>query len=176
MKKKLFLVLCSCFAGALALSSCGGGGGMDPNLTPSELLRYFANGNFEIVFHGDNTVVVTGQGSYSLAINEPQTVEMQGVSVLCKSKDATADATADFTINLDADGVPMSMLIAFSDLSTAQGEDETDLLPVSDQVKATMTPRNAAHPFQVNTTGSTDFNNGNTGITYSILYAGRQQL
>ena len=175
MKKKLFLVLCSCFAGALALSSCGGGGGMDADLTPSELLRYFANGNFEIVYRGNNTVIVTGQGSFPLVQNDAQSVEVQGVSVLCRSKDATASATADFKIDL-TNGVPQTMQVSFSDLSTQQGDDVQNLLPVESQVKVTMRPGNPARPFQVRTTGKADFEGGARDVTYAILYAGAQQL
>ena len=148
---------------------------MDENLTPSELLRYFANGNFEIVYRGKNTVIVTGKGSYGFVSNDAGSVEVQGVLVHCRSnsKSAAAYATADFKIELN-DGVPRTMQVSFSDLETTA--DEEALLPVQAQVKVTMRPGNPARPFQVRTTGKADFEGGERDVTYAILYAGTQQL
>ena len=146
---------------------------MDANLTPSELLRYFTNGNFEIVYYGDNTVIVTGQGSYALPVNNAGSVEVLGVSVQCQSKNATANATANFKIELN-DGVPRTMQVSFGDLETTA--DEEALLPVGAAVKVTMRPGNPARPFQVRTTGKADFDGGEQGVDYAILYAGSQRL
>lgn len=182
MKKKLFLVLCSCFAGALALSSCGGGGGMDENLTPPELLRHFVNGNFEIVYYGDpNTVVVTGRGHVNLVKNNPGSVTVDGVPVECRAASGSANGTACYTIQLDGDGVPMQMTVYVTDYRMTNG-DEEDLLPVGKSVTATMHSEDAAHPFQVRTAGTADFDPGDTGaeasvgIRYNILRAGTHRF
>ncbi|MGN0821029.1 MAG: hypothetical protein ACI4OX_04540, partial [Akkermansia sp.] len=164
MKKKLFLVLCSCFAGALALSSCGGGGGMDADLSPSELLRYFVNGAFEIRYYGNpNSISVTGQGGYDPSTNTGQTLTVVGVPVICRSlmtTNTSMSCYAEYTINLDATGVPQTMVVKFSSVSANDGNDGTMLLPVGKEVTVTMTPDDAMHPFQVNTRGKADFDPG----------------
>lgn len=180
MKKKLFLVLCSCFAGALALSSCGGGG-MDANLTPPELLRYFVNGGFQIRYEGEpSSVAVTSVGIYDIVQTNERTLQVVGVSVLCRSltTNSTASGRAEYVMNLDPTGVPQTMVIKFSGVSAADGNDGTMLLPVGAPVTVTMTPNDVTRAFQVNTTGKADFDPGaadgenSTGITYSILRAG----
>lgn len=181
MKKKLFLVLCSCFAGALALSSCGGGGGMDAYLTPPELLRYFVNGAFQIRYYGNpESISVTSNGGVDVSKINERTLTVVGVPVTCRSliSSSSMSGIAEYTINLDPTGVPQTMVVKFSSISANDGNDGTMLLPVGKEVTVTMTPDDTTHPFQVNTIGKAGFEPGavegnpSTGIRYSILRAG----
>ena len=141
----------------------------------SELLRPFVNGNFDIIYRGDSTVTVTGQSQYALAFNEPLRVAVHGVPVVCKTSTASVRAMASYTMILNDRGVPQSMTVDFSDLDAQNEQQATALLPVGESVKATMTPTNATHPFEVGTDGTTNFTGGNNprnGIPYNIVRTG----
>lgn len=151
MKKKLFLVLCSCFAGALALSSCGGGGGGNENL--SDLLRPFVNGNFVIDYDGKAAVTVTGQSQYSSATVEANQVAVYGVSIrYCKTgtTGSSESGFANYTIIFDADGVPQRMQAYFYGLTEAETE---NLLPFEEATTVSMVPDVLASGFVPGTSG-----------------------
>lgn len=165
-------MLCSCFAGALALSSCGGGGGGEGR-NVAELLRPFVNGNFSVVFSGDNVVAVTGTGQYALAVNSPLVLEVHGVVVECRSETSTDSVSGqvNYKIVLDDKGVPQTMEMYFSGVQAANDDEATELIPVREGVRAEMVPGDTSAPFQVGTTGTAEFNGGE-GVPYRIVRAG----
>lgn len=157
MKKKLFLVLCSCFAGALALSSCGGGGGGNENL--SDLLRPFVNGNYVIDFSSNPSVTVVGQNRYDVAKVETNEVAVYGVPIRYGEKGSNGtqeSGYANYSIRINADGVPDRMFIVFYGLSEAEAD---NLLPFNENIQVIMRPDDVSMGFipqasgQASTTG-----------------------
>lgn len=163
MKKKLFLVLCSCFAGALALSSCGGGGGGGTNVP--EQLKYFVNGAFAVVFQGSETVRVTANGGQWGYVSEgANMVKVAGVPVLCEKQSGdSTNAMVAYTMLLNDQGTPTSMTMTFSDFGEADGE---DWFPLSQAQEAELqNPTGGVYPYALGSTGSTNW----TGVTYYIV-------
>lgn len=153
MKKKLFLVLCSCFAGALALSSCGGGGG---NELPDPLAP-FVRGNYSIFFEGNSTVKVVSQGTYGITKTLPNQILVDQVYVNCTSKSgASATGKARYTMTL-VDGVPVTLEVYFSDLTATGNGDNASALPIENGVTATMTSIDVNKPFQLGDVGQVRF-------------------
>lgn len=143
MKKKLFLVLCSCFAGALALSSCGGGGGGSNSV--SELLKPFVNGNYAIVFEsmGESAMVVAN-GTFQSTRNETGYVAVYAVPISYRPYGSISGSNggsgfANYTIYLDTDG-PRSMEVTFFGLTDVENEEGDGLLPFKENLKVTMAP------------------------------------
>lgn len=168
MKKKLFLVLCSCFAGALALSSCGGGGGGGANVP--EQLKYFVNGAYEVVFVGADTVKVSAYGQWGYVSAGARRVEVAGVPVRCEKNNGTArSASVAYTMLLDDQGIPTSMTMAFSDFRGAEGDNEEDWFPVDGTEEAVLQrPDNGAYPYSLDSDGATNW----TGVRYYIVRRG----
>lgn len=165
MKKKLFLVLCSCFAGALALSSCGGGGGGD---TALGLLEPLVRGNSSVVFiKGDKTVKVTSTGMFGPHFASETMIQATRVRTKCETLSATSTPViyATYTLNF-LDGKPNTLVIDFSDLEEG-GEGETAILPIGRGVTVTLEHTAGDGPFQTGSTGTASFQGGDT-IGYTI--------
>lgn len=172
MKKKLFLVLCSCFAGALALSSCGGGGGGEGrNL--SEWLAPFVNGNFSILYKGagDSNVEVVGRGQFTSAdITENQ---VTATTVLINyapygSTGTSETGYADYTI-VFRDNTPIQMMVHLYGLTETE-VDNTLPFTAPDTV-ISMSP-DAVYGFGLHAKGTAQDSAG-TNVNYEVIQATR---
>ncbi|MDD6813374.1 MAG: hypothetical protein PUD60_03150 [Akkermansia muciniphila] len=170
MKKKLFLVLCSCFAGALALSSCGGGGGSS-NRNLSEWLAPFVNGNFSILYKGagDSNVEVVGRGQFTSA--EIQENQVTANTVLINyapygSTQGSETGYADYTIVFQ-DNKPARMMVHLYGLSETE-VDNTLPFTAPDTV-ISMSPH-ATLGFGLGATGTAQDSVG-TNVNYEIITA-----
>lgn len=171
MKKKLFLVLCSCFAGALALSSCGGGGGGGEGRNLSEWLAPFVNGNFSILYkgQGDSNVEVVGRGQFTSAEIQENLVTANTVLINYAPYRSTVGSEtgyADYTI-VFRDNKPIQMTVHLYGLS---GTDVENTLPfTAPETVISMGP----HPtlgFGLHAKGTAQDSAG-TNVNYEVIQA-----